>query len=175
QPLTADDRDRALVRAGERPGGARRALPRDDRGARHRREPLAPGAGRDALRALRPPAARRLPGHRGHEVRDARPYRLARRSLAPRRSERYRQEPPRPARAEAARPLPPHRRRRRPPGDRDRRRGARPLTAELARAGGLVGCVGLAALLVAPTRVLRLAALAAWALGALGLAVYLLP
>jgi len=40
------------------------------------------------------------------------------------------------------------------------------LTAELARAGGLVGCVGLAALLVAPTRVLRLAGLVAWALGA---------
>ena len=49
------------------------------------------------------------------------------------------------------------------------------MTAELARAGGLVGCVGLAALLVVPTRVLRLAGLAAWALGALGLAIYLLP
>src|SRR5207244_13567793 len=36
-------------------------------------------------------------------------------------------------------------------------------------------CVGLAVLLVAPTRPLRLAALAACALGALGLAVYLLP
>ena len=49
------------------------------------------------------------------------------------------------------------------------------MTAELARAGGLVGCLGLAALLVAPTRALRLAGLAAWALGAAGLAVYLLP
>jgi putative inorganic carbon (hco3(-)) transporter len=49
------------------------------------------------------------------------------------------------------------------------------LTAELARAGGLVACVGLAVLLVAPTRILRLAGLAAWALGALGLALYLLP
>ena len=49
------------------------------------------------------------------------------------------------------------------------------MTAELARAGGLVGCGGLAVLLVAPTRTLRFAALAAWALGALGLAIYLLP
>jgi len=49
------------------------------------------------------------------------------------------------------------------------------LTAELARAGGLVGCVGLAVLLVAPTRMVRLAGLVAWALGALGLAIYLLP
>jgi putative inorganic carbon (hco3(-)) transporter len=49
------------------------------------------------------------------------------------------------------------------------------MTAELARAGGLVGCAGLALLLVAPTRVLRLAGLAAWALGAVLLAVYLLP
>jgi hypothetical protein len=49
------------------------------------------------------------------------------------------------------------------------------LTAELARAGGLVGCVGLAALLVAPARALRLAGLAACVLGAAGLAVYLLP
>jgi O-antigen ligase len=49
------------------------------------------------------------------------------------------------------------------------------LTAELARAGGLVGCAGLAALLVASTRPLRLAGLAAWGVGALLLAVYLLP
>ena len=49
------------------------------------------------------------------------------------------------------------------------------MTAELARAGGLVGCAGLAVLLVAPTRTLRLAGLVAWALGAVGLAVYLLP
>jgi putative inorganic carbon (hco3(-)) transporter len=49
------------------------------------------------------------------------------------------------------------------------------VTAELARAGGVVGCAGLALLLVAPRRALRLTGLAAWALGALGLAVYLLP
>jgi putative inorganic carbon (HCO3(-)) transporter len=49
------------------------------------------------------------------------------------------------------------------------------VTAELARAGGVVGCLGLALLLVAPGRALRLAGLAAWALGALGLAIYLLP
>ena len=49
------------------------------------------------------------------------------------------------------------------------------MTAELARAGGLVGCAGLAVLLVAPSRMLRLAGLAACVLGAAGLAVYLLP
>jgi hypothetical protein len=49
------------------------------------------------------------------------------------------------------------------------------LTAELARAGGVVGCAGLALLLVAPTRALRLGGLVAVALGAVGLAVYLLP
>ncbi|HYZ78587.1 MAG TPA: O-antigen ligase family protein [Gaiellaceae bacterium] len=49
------------------------------------------------------------------------------------------------------------------------------MTAELARAGGVVGCAGLALLLVAPSRALRLAGLVAWALGAAGLAVYLLP
>jgi hypothetical protein len=49
------------------------------------------------------------------------------------------------------------------------------LTAELARAGGVVGCAGLALLLVAPGRALRLAGLVAVALGSVGLAVYLLP
>jgi hypothetical protein len=49
------------------------------------------------------------------------------------------------------------------------------VTAELARAGGLVGCAGLAVLLVAPTRLLRLTGLAAWGMGAILLAVYLLP
>ena len=49
------------------------------------------------------------------------------------------------------------------------------MTVELARAGGVVGCAGLALLLVAPGRALRLAGLAAWALGAAGLAVFLLP
>jgi O-antigen ligase/polysaccharide polymerase Wzy-like membrane protein len=49
------------------------------------------------------------------------------------------------------------------------------VTAELARAGGLVGCAGLALLLVAPTRLLRLGGLAAWGLGAALLALYLLP
>ena len=49
------------------------------------------------------------------------------------------------------------------------------MTAELARAGGVLGCAGLAILLVAPTRTLRLGGLGAWALGALVLAIYLLP
>jgi O-antigen ligase len=49
------------------------------------------------------------------------------------------------------------------------------VTAELARAGGVLGALGLAALFVAPTRAQRLAALGAWALGTLLLAIYLLP
>ena len=46
---------------------------------------------------------------------------------------------------------------------------------EVARIAGVVGCGGLALLLVAPRRDLRLAGLAAWALGVGGLAVYLAP
>jgi putative inorganic carbon (hco3(-)) transporter len=49
------------------------------------------------------------------------------------------------------------------------------VTAELARAGGVLGAGGLAVLLVAQSRLQRLAGLAAWALGALLLAVYLAP
>jgi O-antigen ligase len=49
------------------------------------------------------------------------------------------------------------------------------VTAELARAGGVIGSAGLAVLLVAPARLQRLAGLAAWALGVLLLAVYLAP
>jgi O-antigen ligase len=45
----------------------------------------------------------------------------------------------------------------------------------LGAAGGLIGAAGLAVLFVAPTRLQRLGGLAAWALGALLLAVYLLP
>jgi putative inorganic carbon (HCO3(-)) transporter len=49
------------------------------------------------------------------------------------------------------------------------------VTAELARLGGLLGCGGLAVLLVARPRTARLAGLVGWGLGALLLAVYLLP
>jgi O-antigen ligase len=49
------------------------------------------------------------------------------------------------------------------------------VTAELARAGGVIGCAGLAVLLVATTRPLRLAGVAAWGAGAALLALYLLP
>ncbi len=49
------------------------------------------------------------------------------------------------------------------------------MTAELARAGGVLGAAGLAAAIVAPARLQRLAGLAAWGLGALLLAVYLAP
>jgi putative inorganic carbon (HCO3(-)) transporter len=49
------------------------------------------------------------------------------------------------------------------------------VTAELARAGGVLGAAGLGVLIVASGRLQRLAGLAAWALGALLLAVYLLP
>jgi O-antigen ligase len=49
------------------------------------------------------------------------------------------------------------------------------VTAELARAGGVIGTAGLAVVLVAPGRLPRLAGLAGWALGALLLAVYLAP
>jgi O-antigen ligase len=49
------------------------------------------------------------------------------------------------------------------------------VTSELARAGGVIGAAGLAVLLVAPSRVQRLAALGAWAIGALLLALYLAP
>jgi putative inorganic carbon (HCO3(-)) transporter len=49
------------------------------------------------------------------------------------------------------------------------------VTADLARVAGPLGAAGLALLLAAPRRDLRLAGLAAWALGALGLALYLAP
>jgi putative inorganic carbon (HCO3(-)) transporter len=49
------------------------------------------------------------------------------------------------------------------------------VTAELARAGGPIACVGLAALYLAPARPWRLAGLAAWAVGSLLLAVHLAP
>ena len=47
--------------------------------------------------------------------------------------------------------------------------------SELARLAGPLGCFGLALLLLAPRRELRLAGLVAWALGAAGLVVYLAP
>ena len=47
--------------------------------------------------------------------------------------------------------------------------------AELARLGGILGCAGLALLLVAARRELRLAGLAAWGLGVVLLAAYLAP
>jgi putative inorganic carbon (HCO3(-)) transporter len=49
------------------------------------------------------------------------------------------------------------------------------VTAELARAGGLIGVAGLAAVIAAPARSQRLAGLAAWALGSVFLAIYLAP
>ena len=49
------------------------------------------------------------------------------------------------------------------------------MTAELARAGGVIGCLGLAVLILAPARNQRLAGLAAWAVGALLLTIYLAP
>jgi putative inorganic carbon (HCO3(-)) transporter len=49
------------------------------------------------------------------------------------------------------------------------------VTAELARAGGVVGSLGLGLLLVTPGRWQRLAGLGAWALGAILLAIYLAP
>ena len=49
------------------------------------------------------------------------------------------------------------------------------MSAELARLGGPLGAVGLAVLLTATRRELRLAGLAAWALGGLALVPYLLP
>ena len=49
------------------------------------------------------------------------------------------------------------------------------MTAELARLGGPLGAAGLAALLVLPGRLLRLAALALVALGGLLLVLYLAP
>ena len=47
--------------------------------------------------------------------------------------------------------------------------------SELARLAGPLGCLGLALLLVASRRDLRLAGLVAWAAGAAGLALYLAP
>jgi O-antigen ligase len=49
------------------------------------------------------------------------------------------------------------------------------MTAELARAGGVIGCAGLALLLVANRRDLRMAGLALWALGGAALILYLAP
>ena len=45
----------------------------------------------------------------------------------------------------------------------------------LAHVGGVVGCAGLALLLVATRRDLRIAGLVAWAAGLTGLALYLAP
>jgi len=49
------------------------------------------------------------------------------------------------------------------------------VSAGVAQAAGAVGALGVAALIVAPRRDLRVAGLAAWALGCAGLAVYLAP
>lgn len=49
------------------------------------------------------------------------------------------------------------------------------MTAELARAGGVLGCAGLGLLLVAPRRDLRMAGLALWAFGGATLILYLAP
>jgi putative inorganic carbon (HCO3(-)) transporter len=49
------------------------------------------------------------------------------------------------------------------------------VTAELARSGGLLGALGLALLMTATRRDLRIAGLAAWALGGLALIPYLAP
>jgi O-antigen ligase len=49
------------------------------------------------------------------------------------------------------------------------------VTAELARAGGPVACAGVAVLVLAPQRGLRLAGLGAWAVGLAGVGAYLLP
>ena len=49
------------------------------------------------------------------------------------------------------------------------------MSAELARLGGPLGALGLALLLTAPRRDLRLAGLAAWALGGIALVPYLMP
>src|SRR5439155_9351359 len=103
------------------------------------------------------------------------PDRRAECSLAAREANRHRQAEPRPARAAAAGALPPPRPGQPARGPSARRRGAPPVTAELARLGGVLGSAGLAALLVATDRRIRIAGLVAWALGALLLAVYLLP
>ena len=47
--------------------------------------------------------------------------------------------------------------------------------SEVARVAGPIACVGLALVLAAPRRELRIAGLAAWALGATGLVLYLMP
>jgi len=49
------------------------------------------------------------------------------------------------------------------------------VTAELARAGGVIGVAGLSAVIAAPARLQRLAGLAAWALGSAFLTIYLAP
>jgi O-antigen ligase len=49
------------------------------------------------------------------------------------------------------------------------------VTAELARAGGVLGCAGLGLLLVAPRRELRLAGLGLWAIGGAAMILYLAP
>jgi O-antigen ligase len=49
------------------------------------------------------------------------------------------------------------------------------VTAELARAGGVIGATGLAIVIAASSRLQRLAGLAAWALGCAFLAIYLAP
>jgi O-antigen ligase/polysaccharide polymerase Wzy-like membrane protein len=49
------------------------------------------------------------------------------------------------------------------------------VSAGLAQAAGALGALGIAALIVAPRRDLRVAGLAAWAIGCAGLAVYLAP
>src|SRR5262249_15113075 len=97
------------------------------------------------------------------------------RCVAPRRPHRDgRARATRPPRAREGGALPPGRHRRPARGSRHRDRG-RPVTSGLAHAGGPIAAAGLALLILATRRDLRLGGLVAWAVGCAGLAVYLAP
>src|SRR5262249_3797525 len=173
--LLADDRPRRVVRRREREVGAPGHVRARARRARPRRNPRAPRARGSRDRPLRRPRPKADRRHRRHALRRPRLGRRAR-ALASRHAQRRR----------AARHVAPARAGDQGPihADGERRgacragRGLRPgagALSELARLGGVLGCGGLAVLLLATRRDLRLAGLVAWGLGLAALANSLAP
>ncbi len=149
---------------------------RPGRRGRSRRQRLGANAADSARDPLRDAQSQANLGQRGRGVRAEHRVRCASRALVDRRAERSRaSRPPAPACAAAAGAVHADRlgQRSRESG-RGVRAGADALS-ELARLAGPLGCAGLALLLVATRRDLRLAGLAAWVLGMAGLCLYLAP
>ena len=136
-------------------------------------ERIRPDAGRDPLRRARPQADH---GHRGRAIPAARLVRRTARALDARRPERpCAARHVAVARAAPEGPLHADRLGQRACDPRRGVRGGAHALSELARLAGPLGCAGLALLLVATRRELRLVGLAAWILGMAGLCLYLAP